>query len=156
MGRDKYREKVYNLWYNMNRRCYDKKSQRFNSYKDVSVCDRWLTFSNFIEDVEHIDGFNYHAFMSGELTLDKDYKSVNVKMYSMDTCLFISKEYNNKIKPNQQYRFIAISPSGKEYEGVNQSDFARKFNLKQNGINSCLNGSRKSHMGWKFYKKQNI
>ena len=67
---------TYGSWYRMIRRCTDEKYERFQKYgaKGVKVCDRWLEFANFLEDMgERPDGH----------TLDRiDAK----KGYSPDNC----------------------------------------------------------------------
>lgn len=69
-------------WRSMLQRCYSESHLvRQPTYKGCSVCEEWLTFSNFkswfIEN--HVDGYN----------LDKDLKIVGNKVYSSDTCLFV-------------------------------------------------------------------
>lgn len=54
-------KRVYNLWYGMLRRCYDKKQHerdRGKSYADCEVCDRWLNFNLFASDITHLAGYN--------------------------------------------------------------------------------------------------
>ena len=48
---------VYQKWYGMLRRCYDEdfhKTKNGKNYIGCTVCDRWLTLSNFVEDVPKI------------------------------------------------------------------------------------------------------
>ena len=43
----------YNKWMNMLKRCFDNKyKDRYPTYKDVTCCNRWLCFANFLEDFE--------------------------------------------------------------------------------------------------------
>lgn len=146
--------KIYGLWRNMIDRCYKPANASYKYYGavGVEVSDRWLMFNNFVEDIDKIRGFDYNLFFQGLLTLDKD-KFGNSKMYSLENCCFISKEENNKYKPNQQKIVIGTSPNGEIYEFLNQSEFAREHNLRQSTINDCLNGKCKSHKGWKFNYK---
>ena len=77
----------YVRWRNMIERCYSKKYHtRKPSYSDCSVCLEWLTFSNFSEWMK---GQNWSG-----LELDKDILSGDKKVYSPETCLFITKEVN--------------------------------------------------------------
>ncbi|MCI0767436.1 AP2 domain-containing protein [Bacillus sp. TL12] len=43
----------YSSWHNMITRCTYKKHESFKDYKDrgITVCDRWLSFDNFIADM---------------------------------------------------------------------------------------------------------
>jgi hypothetical protein len=75
----------YIRWMSMIQRCYDKGSlERDPSYIGVSVCEEWLTFSNFRDWMETKD-------WEGKC-LDKDLKGGSE--YSPDTCVFISGDLN--------------------------------------------------------------
>lgn len=146
--------KLYGLWYNMKQRCTNPKHPRYKDYGGcgVKLCVRWMIFDNFVEDVDKIEGFLLDKLINGEICLDKDKKSGS-KLYSLETCVFISKEENNHYKPNQQREVIGISPQGEKYKFTNQSQFAREHNLTQSGISSCLSGKCKTHRKWKFLYK---
>ena len=41
----------YRKWQGMLQRCFDNKyKEKYPTYKDVTCCDRWLCFANFLED----------------------------------------------------------------------------------------------------------
>lgn len=44
---------TYRSWNSMMKRCYSRNSNRFHSHggRGIVVCDRWHTFSNFVEDM---------------------------------------------------------------------------------------------------------
>ena len=153
-SKDVLYKKTYKLWHNMMSRCYNKKHFAYKNYgaKGVKVCDNWLTYSGFINDIDLIEGWSEELFINGALSLDKD-KNGNSKIYSLRNCSFISKEENNKYKPNQQRTMIAISPLGEIYEFTNQSEFARNHGLTQTSIADCLRGKCKTHKKWKFKYK---
>lgn len=152
---NKLYNKVYQLWYNMNKRCHNEKSPYYKNYgaKGVVVCKEWRSLDGFIQDFYKIKGFNLDAFMCGVLYLDKDTKDMDNKTYCLEKCEFISIQDSNKIKPNQQVKFIAKSPKGEIFEAYNQSEFAKKHGLLQGAISSCIRGEYKNHRGWCFVKK---
>ena len=43
----------YNIWSNLLARCLNQDNERFSSYgeRGITVCDRWLDFSNFLADM---------------------------------------------------------------------------------------------------------
>lgn len=85
-----WRDPYYDRWTNMLRRCYSENYQRrFPTYKGCSVCDEWLTFSNFRAWMETQD-------WEGK-ELDKDLLSGVSKIYSPSTCGFVGKDLNNYI-----------------------------------------------------------
>ena len=78
----------YQTWKNMLSRCYNIKYQKLNStYEGCSVCDEWLTFSNFKSWMEQQD-------WEGKC-LDKDLLAYKNKRYSPDTCVFLDTRLNN-------------------------------------------------------------
>lgn len=81
---------AYKSWINMLQRAYDIKYKEKNpTYRDVTVCNEWLIFSNFrkwwIEN--HVDGWQ----------LDKDILSPHNKVYSSDTCIYVPSWLNSFI-----------------------------------------------------------
>ena len=43
----------YDRWRKMLIRCFDNKlKEKYPTYKDVTCCNRWLCFANFLEDLE--------------------------------------------------------------------------------------------------------
>lgn len=79
---------LYQRWYNMLSRCYSplaliKKPQ----YKGVTVCEEWLTFSNFKSWMEQQDWEGNH--------LDKDLLVYKNKVYSPETCVFVTPTINS-------------------------------------------------------------
>jgi len=73
----------YQAWRSMLSRCYSEIYQnRYPTYIGCSVCDEWLTFSNFKKWMETKD-------FEGK-QLDKDLKVAGNKVYSPNTCMFVS------------------------------------------------------------------
>ena len=81
----------YSRWYDMLRRCYSKRSLiKRPTYSKVTVCDEWLTFSNFSSWMKSQDWEGKH--------LDKDLIGRGNSEYSPARCIFISPELNVFIK----------------------------------------------------------
>lgn len=82
---------IKSVWEGMLKRCFyeSESSQDMDrTYRGItSVCDEWRYFSNFNKWAEP-------RYAKG-LHLDKDLKVLGNKIYSPDTCLFVSKEVNN-------------------------------------------------------------
>lgn len=77
----------YQKWRDMLTRCYSEKCQeRQPTYEGCSVCDEWLTFSIFKAWMEEQD-------WEGK-QLDKDLLNSENKIYSPDTCIFVSSVLN--------------------------------------------------------------
>ena len=77
----------FRVWKSMLERCYSIKYQeRFLTYKGCSVSEEWLTFSRFKSWME------YQGWEG--LQLDKDLLFEGNKVYSEETCVFVSREVN--------------------------------------------------------------
>ena len=78
----------YRAWKSMLERCYSAKLQeKYPTYVGCGVSDDWLTFSNFKSwmEVQNWEGRQ----------LDKDLLFEGNKVYSPETCAFVSGEVNN-------------------------------------------------------------
>lgn len=85
--REVWRCPFYIRWINLIRRCYTPDKSRNPTYEGCYVCPEWLYFSNFKAWVETQD----HEGKA----LDKDILFPGNKLYSPETCVFITKELNN-------------------------------------------------------------
>lgn len=90
----------YDVWLNMMQRCYDDEfKNRQTTYKDCTVCDEWLSFSNFKKWYD--ENYPQHLEDKGiKLDLDKDLLIAENKIYSPDTCIFIPHCVNSFIIGN--------------------------------------------------------
>ena len=91
--------KEYKVWHSMLCRCYTEQYQKNgHTYKDVTVCDRWLVFANFLEDLPLIEGYNEWIASTNvyEYALDKDIKGNGSKVYCLENCCFITFSDNSK------------------------------------------------------------
>lgn len=90
--------KEYAIWTQILSRCYNKNNKAYRNYggNNVTVCDRWLCFDNFLSDIRKIDGFDEYRFYNERLELDKDVKQRGntVKVYSLETCTFVTTSEN--------------------------------------------------------------
>lgn len=80
--------KVYMAWHNMVRRCYSNVSLiKRPTYLGCTVCSGWLIFSSFRKWMIKQD-------WKGK-EIDKDIKITGNKVYSPDTCIFVSPQINS-------------------------------------------------------------
>ena len=85
----------YDRWQKMLQRCFDNKlKEKYPTYKDVTCCDRWLCFANFLEDLEILkQEYNWSA--DEKLNLDKDILHKNNKIYSLENCVLVPDWINS-------------------------------------------------------------
>lgn len=79
----------YRTWISMINRCYDSNYCHKTNYENCTVCEEWLTFSNFKTWMEKQDWENKR--------LDKDLfnKDKHSLVYSPETCVFIPQILNS-------------------------------------------------------------
>lgn len=118
-SKDRFKYKAYELYRSMIQRCYSLKVQKLRpTYKGCTVCEQWLVFSNFANDLPQIEGFErWLAYINNPNTtktaetifLDKDSKQPGNKEYSLEACKFISlKESNAEL--NRRYAGTGKGP----------------------------------------------
>ena len=133
--RNKIFMKFFNLHRSMMSRCYNEKSRAFNRYGAVGVIvsKEWHNLDYFLETIELVEGFDLDKIMNNELELDKDIKSKDKKIYSIDTCKFVSKSENCGNRRNNK-EFVAISPIYEISYHKNREKFAREHNMSTRTI----------------------
>lgn len=78
----------YRTWASMLNRCHSAKYQEsYPTYKGCTVSEEWLTFSNFKNWMEQQDWKGSQ--------LDKDILFEGNKIYSADTCVFVTPSVNS-------------------------------------------------------------
>ena len=166
--RTEWNLRVYTLWHSMLCRCYDEKyHQRFPTYKECYVCERWLMLSNFVEDIVDIE--NYELWLNNSnqrIALDKDIKSNgNNKCYCLEQCMFVTVKENNiqlvKTRDNRRYKG-KNNPNAKsvkqydldgnlikEWDCIQQP--CHELGIKSSNVSRCIYGKQKTAKGiiWK-------
>ncbi len=84
----------YHIWGNMLQRCFDDKcKEKHPTYKDVTCCNRWLCYANFLEDFEILKQ-EYNWSKDEKLNLDKDILYRDNKIYSLENCVLVPSWIN--------------------------------------------------------------
>lgn len=92
--------KEYKIWNRIRQRCYNENIQHLNpAYQDVSMSDKFMTYSYFKEWCNTQIGFNQDNWH-----LDKDILSKGSKIYSPETCCFVPNEINCALPSSKKVR----------------------------------------------------
>lgn len=99
-------KRIYQLWIDMLRRCYDDvqlQRSKGKSYAKCEVCEDWKNLSAFANDIMSLPGYEQWK-VTKNMVLDKDILCRDAKIYSPDTCCFVPASVNlafmNKENPN--------------------------------------------------------
>ena len=136
--------KAYKVWQSMLQRCYDSAFHaRRPSYIGCSVCNEWHNFQCFA------DWFNKnYPNDGGNYQLDKDIIKDGNKIYSPETCKFVTLKENTIKAGAKSYSFI--SPDGVRFDIYNLSEFSRKNGLDPSVMSKLGKGRYKSHKKWRL------
>lgn len=140
---------AYNIWTSMLERCYRSESNNYLWYgsKGVKVCDAWLCFETFVNDLPNLPGYDEKLFKEGQIKLDKDIRSEeDLRIYSPETCQFVTHAENmneafsryNKEKS----RKIVVFPDGHRELITNLSKFCKMYNLNYRNVYYRLNNEK--------------
>lgn len=86
------KDESFYVWYRMLQRCYDEKYySKEMTYEEAIVDNEWHNFQNFAEWYYK----NYYYYNGEKLFLDKDILIKGNKIYSPNTCVFVTRDINN-------------------------------------------------------------
>lgn len=138
-------KRVYGLWFDMLRRCYDETQLirgRGKTYADCTVCDSWFSLSNFYEDIRKLPGYSEWK-NGGKMSIDKDLFSNGVKVYSPQTCCFVPSSVNvaEMIRRNPDITKQSIEAHKRKYK-LSKGSASRTFNSEKEaceflGVSKC-------------------
>jgi len=142
----------YRRWKDMLKRCYCEKFHiRRPTYKDCTVCDEWLLFSNFRNWMksQEWDG----------LYLDKDIMSPGNRIYSPSTCIFVSVEINNLIgdapaSRGKYPRGVSFSKERNLYEVRSKQDGTYKYIGRFSSVTNAAEAYKKSRYKYLMGKSE--
>lgn len=137
----------YSKWTEMIKRCYSEKYQTNKpTYRGCTVCEEWLTFSNFKAWMESQD-------WKGK-QLDKDLLKEGNKIYSPDYCIFVERKINMFVTDSGAARgeyMIGVHfhiPLGKF-----QAECRNPF-IKKSEYLGIFNTELDAHLAWKKRKHE--
>lgn len=139
----------YIKWMSLLDRCYSEKSLiKFPTYNDAVVCEDWLTFSNFKAWMETQD----HEGKQ----LDKDILLPRNKLYSPETCVFVSELTNKFIeegKPNVSGYPLGVSAI-KGSGGIIYRSYCQQLGRSPRKNLGYFNSVEEAHFVWLTEKRK--
>lgn len=171
-----YNKRVYDLWRHVIMRTTPDFWEKFPSYKGTAVSEEWRNFMTFYEDIKALDGYEMWKDGYGKrIMLDKDILGNGQKLYSKETCCFVTHaESNRDVLKRHPENIQKLIVGGREYgkdlgrkiKATNKKtkeefifnslqSCAKELNLNLRHIWMCLSKeekykSHKSSKGWIF------
>lgn len=129
-----YRCPYYRKWIHMLERGYCLKYKaKQPTYKDVTVCEDWLIFSNFRKRMVDQD-------WQGK-ELDKDIIVIGNKLYSPETCCFVERRVNSLLNDHKNARGRYLQ--GVVYDSLGEYRPSGRYRARSNDGTGKL-----KHLGW--------
>lgn len=160
-SRERYKH-MYTVYKAVKARCDNPNATGYKIYggQGVTYDPRWKdNFSAFVEDIDSIDGWNLELFDNYKLQLDKDIKAKDKKLYSKDTCTWVTPKENHIVRPT--YLGKAEPKIGYDvmsdtlYSFKSPQAFAKEFNVSTKTIESALIFNKWFSNGFTFWYSNN-
>ena len=139
--------KIYVTWYDMLRRCYSNSYQeKYPKYRGCTVDPSWFKFSAFKK-------WAIETRKADNLQLDKDLLVTGNKIYSPNTCCWISQELNKFLTFNQSGKSNNL-PAGVTYKGNKlQATCNNPFTKKLEHL-GYYTSVKEAHLAWLSRKSE--
>jgi thymidylate synthase len=152
-GEGKTSNPLGKTWEGMMARCYDKNSTSYSNYggRGVSVCDSWLQFKSFADDVILLPGWDDKISSEQRWVLDKDRRGDGF-LYSPATCMWVTDETNTEI--SEKFRYT-VRKDGIDYDFTNISKFCNDNGIDAKNFSDLWTGNKnaKERYGFQFVNK---
>ena len=149
-------KKLSNRYYSMMSRCYNKNNVKYKNYgnRGVTVCDRWKdNIKQYCKDVKLLPGYNKELLLKGKIQLDKDTLFLDNKVYSPETCTWITEKQNSQLKPSYMWWHYAWNINNNlVIKFYNIEHFCKLYKEKPKNVSTISHSEqvsrRKYNMGW--------
>jgi len=163
-GQPKWHLSLYTRWKDMWKRCYNSEHPEYSNYKDCPIDDRYHLLSNYVHDIELLEGFDLLKENPSQWEIDKDKIDPNNRKYYFEHLSVVSKYDNRKERldrcgvpmkdpqiAKKRYRAIkGVSLEDNSIITFNSISEATRAGFNLGHIIECCSGKRKSHKGYKW------
>ena len=139
-GKGKEGSIVAKVWEGMIDRCYNTNSPSYPDYGacNVYVCDRWLEFKAFEEDVKLIPNWNLKEQDPRGYVLDKDELGTGY-CYSLESCQWITPSENSNLKSTKIY---TVEKNGRKFTFENPTAFCEQHRIDNRNFSDLWTGNK--------------
>ena len=141
-------QRFYNIWCQMKTRTSNPNYHHFHRYGGRDLKNDYEVFVDFFDDmylsyIEHCEIYGVENTEIDRINNDLGYIRGNVRWATR------KEQIENSTVMSRP--FIAISPLGEMFNGLNQTEFAKLHRLNAKQLNAVLSGRFQSTQGWQFF-----
>ena len=133
----KYGSQFRNSWYQMKDRCLNSKVKGFENYggRGIKVCDRWLEFQNFADDMFESYVKHWEKYTKDNTSIDRIDNDGN---YEFSNCRWATYKIqaNNKRPPKGYFKGKPFTFKGKTQS---LTEWSKELNLSSELLRDRLN-----------------
>lgn len=146
------------------RRCRNPENKEYENYKDCAIDDRYSFLSEYVHDIQLLEGFDLLKANPSKYDIDKDKIDPNNRCYYFEHLCIITRYENRSERmnrcgnPNQPKPLKAIHIYDNTILYFNSTFEAEKNGFNRGGIYSYIKGKRKHYKNytWEFIEKEGV
>lgn len=126
-----YQSPTYSTWVNMLQRCTNPNNNNYRKYgaRGITVCKRWLSFDNFLEDM---------GIRPTDKTLDRKNGLLG---YSKSNCRWATvQEQNQNTRRNTLTKEMVVEIRKLYSEGTTRAKIAREYGVDYQAVDAAVSG----------------
>lgn len=122
----KTHDPIYKVWYSMLGRCNNPNNKAYPNYggRGIRVCERWLIFENFYEDVSKLEHFGEKGYSLDRIDNDGNYEPSNVRFADRKTQ---QRNTSRNIMVEYKGQEMTLAEAA-ELSGINYSTLCARYN----------------------------
>lgn len=154
--KDSSRHPLFKRWKNMIERCYYDRHVAYDIYggRGVYVCDRWLNFANYVEDITKKENYSKLIEQPDKWHIDKDILIKGNLCYSNETTIIVTARENiDEVNKKNNKTVLQYTKTGElvaKYNSLQEASDA--IGISKNNLSYVCHGGRKTAKGyiWKY------
>lgn len=143
--------RLTNIIGHIRHRCTNPNNEEYKNYgaRGVTYSSKWKTTKGFIDDVDGIPGWDEKLFLEKKLQLDKDIRVPGNKVYSKETCMWVTHKINMQVLPSRQREFYGYQEDTQQivkYSSI--SLISNDLGLNPTVVSNVLHHIKHRAKGW--------